>query len=233
MIVGSIMEEVEGFITALRDPDEHTRQQALDALVEIGAPAIGPLISALSDTDTNVRELAAEVLGGIGDPRAVEPLIAALRDPNETLIRVAARALGQIGDRRAVEPLISVLRDSDERARRSGANALAEIGDPQPLPQLERMAKEDRSAAYVARRAVEKIRWRQRPLEQLIAALHAEDVNIRWQAAEALGKTGDPHALRELEHAAREDKTEIWTGTTVADFARRAAEKIRQSTGNK
>ena len=38
------------------------------------------LIKALKDSDADVRERAAEVLGKMGDGRAVKPLINALKD---------------------------------------------------------------------------------------------------------------------------------------------------------
>ena len=46
--------------------------------------AIEPLIEALTaDKDDRVRWKAAEALGNIGDPRAVEPLKSALKDQGE------------------------------------------------------------------------------------------------------------------------------------------------------
>jgi HEAT repeat protein len=53
-----------------------------DKCIAIGALAVEPLITALKNSDYEVRRDAAEVLGDIGDPRAVEPLIIALKDSN-------------------------------------------------------------------------------------------------------------------------------------------------------
>jgi HEAT repeat protein len=78
---------------------------ATEALGEIGARAVEPLINALGDEDGNVRCHSAEVLGNIGDARAVDPLIEALADENEDVCSAAVEALGEIGDMRAVEPL--------------------------------------------------------------------------------------------------------------------------------
>lgn len=70
------------------------------------------LIKALGyEKEIRIRRDAAEALGEIGDPRALEPLIAALRDKDKSLTLVAAEALGQIGDPRAIEPLISIFKD--------------------------------------------------------------------------------------------------------------------------
>ena len=68
-----------------------------------------PLINMLGDKNKHssyVRQSAAQVLGKIGDKRAVEPLIKVLEDEKEYVRSSAAWALGNIGDKRAVEPLI-------------------------------------------------------------------------------------------------------------------------------
>ena len=72
--------------------------------------------------------MAAEALGKIGDPRAVELLCAALKDAGEHVRSDAPVALGKIGDARAVEPLCAALKDKD--LRKSAADALVRIGPP-------------------------------------------------------------------------------------------------------
>ena len=76
-----------------------------------------------------VRKAAAQVLGEIGDVRAVEPLIVALKNKHEDLRKTAAEALGKIGDARAVEPLRVALKDEDRDVRKAAAKALGKIGD--------------------------------------------------------------------------------------------------------
>ena len=77
--------------------------------VKIGADAVKPLIPILKEK--NFSKYAAECLGEIGDPSAVEPLILAITygsyDVDHSSI---VEALGKIGDPRAVEPLIAVLK---------------------------------------------------------------------------------------------------------------------------
>jgi HEAT repeat protein len=70
------------------------------------------------------REEAAEALGEIRDPRAVDPLIGALKDRDHEVREEAVEALGKIGDKRAVEPLNAVLGDPDPKVRRAAENAL-------------------------------------------------------------------------------------------------------------
>ena len=68
----------------------------------------------------------------------------------------------KISDVRAVEPLIRALSDPDEDVRWQAAWALGVIGEARALPELERVAQEDRSenVAEAARRAAERIRRR-------------------------------------------------------------------------
>jgi HEAT repeat protein len=88
----------------------------IEKCVEIGAPAIEPLITTLKYSHNDLTWLAAQraaaiALGIIGDTRAVEPLISALSDSDNHVRLAAAEALGKIGDVRAIEPLVAVLND--------------------------------------------------------------------------------------------------------------------------
>jgi HEAT repeat protein len=114
---------VEPLIAALKDKNWPVREAALRALqnlgwqpdrskagalywiaarrwdrcVDIGPPAVEPLIVELKDGPTDVRRAAAQALGKIGDPRAGEALIAALRDAKTDVRKAAAQALHDLG----------------------------------------------------------------------------------------------------------------------------------------
>lgn len=90
------------------------------------------LISALKDKDPMVRGDAAEVLGKIGDSRAVEPLIEALKD---IVQYIAIESLRKIGEP-AVEPLIKALKSKDTNIRSGAARALGEIKDKRAVEPL-------------------------------------------------------------------------------------------------
>ncbi len=129
---------VEPLMAALNDADEGVREAAAAALKEIGAPAVGPLVAALNHPNAAMRERAFEILaeigkpavdllvaglservqwaavdllGKVGDERAVEPLIAALRHPDIGVRLSAAHGLGNIGDGRALPELERVARE--------------------------------------------------------------------------------------------------------------------------
>src|SRR5450830_1423295 len=72
--------DIRGLIGALRhDMGPHFSNPASDALVGIGEPAVLPLCRALRSRNGDSRARAADVLGRIGDPRAIEPLARAVR----------------------------------------------------------------------------------------------------------------------------------------------------------
>ncbi len=96
--------------------------------MEIGTPAVDPLVTILGVGGAGVRQAAAGALGRIGDPRAIEPLVAALADYYAHVREAAATALGQIGDPRAVAPLVAALRDTYPEVRQAAAEALGGLG---------------------------------------------------------------------------------------------------------
>jgi hypothetical protein len=58
---------------------------------------VEPLVVVLKDENAGVREVAAQVLGKVGDTRAVKPLVAALSDKNSEVQQAAAKALIKMG----------------------------------------------------------------------------------------------------------------------------------------
>jgi len=81
----------------------------------------------LSDDDEVNRWKAAESLGRMGDPGAVEPLIDTLWDDDPRVRLKAAWALGQIGDPRAINPLRRLYRMENEGAQEIIMEAMEEI----------------------------------------------------------------------------------------------------------
>lgn len=94
---------VHPLVAALRDKEDEVTKAAAEALGKIGTPAVDALIAALKTEGT--RLTAAEVLGQIGDVRAVEPLISLLKDKNTLLRETAAGALRKTGGADAEQAL--------------------------------------------------------------------------------------------------------------------------------
>lgn len=123
---------------------------AEQALEWIGRPAVGPLLELLKQQSSYyVRQQCVDILGTIGDVRAVEPLISLLKDPAAPR-HLVATALGSIGDRRAVSPLISLLQGSDWYLKEHAALALGNIGDRAAVPSLITLLSDPKSGARSA-----------------------------------------------------------------------------------
>jgi HEAT repeat protein len=84
-------------------------------------------IQMLSDDDELSRWKAAEALGRMGDPEAVDELIGTLWDDDARVRLKAAWALGRIGDRRAYAPLQRLYRMENEWAQEIIKEALENI----------------------------------------------------------------------------------------------------------
>lgn len=192
---------VKGLIEALGyQKDDRIGHAAAEALVEIGDPAVEPLIAALKNERDKVRQSAAKALGRIGDPRAVEPLIAALQDDHGHVRELSARALGSIGDPRAVEALIAVLQGKDyEYVREAAAEALGKIGDARAIEPL-LAALQVWGLSETAAVALERLGWQ--PGRDEMAArywLAKQD----WEQCAALGTMAMHLCLALLEESAR------------------------------
>ena len=133
--------------------DDSVSRNAAQALVEIGEPAVQPLIACLWNRDQS--HLAVELLAEIGEP-AIEPLIAALKKAFRPHERVAIiKALAEIGPP-AVLPLIAVLKNGWVTERQNAARALGQIGDERAIAPLVAALK-DEDVDYLATKALKQI----------------------------------------------------------------------------
>ena len=111
--LGKIKDErvLEPLINQLRS--DEFGEDATDALVDLGPPAVEKLVAALSDKDENIRKQAVIVLGRIKQPSAIDPLIEKLSDKDWYTRLNAAAALEKIGDERGREAIKPLLKDPD------------------------------------------------------------------------------------------------------------------------
>lgn len=93
--------------------NDEFKDDAIDALVALGAPSVEKLIPALRDKDENVRKCAVLALGRIKSSEAIDPLIQMLGDKDWFTRLTAAAALESIGDDRGREAIKPLLKDSD------------------------------------------------------------------------------------------------------------------------
>ena len=137
---------VAPLISLLGKPNVNTA--AAEALTKLGSVAIEGVIAALASEDPMVRRMAAEILGNIGDKRAVDPLVNSVQTDHEYAVRTAAvAALGHLRDARAVWVLVETLKLRDEASperrpaleslRQAAQLALRRIGDPLAVKKAE------------------------------------------------------------------------------------------------
>jgi HEAT repeat protein len=107
--LSAIRERIDETFNALRAVEgaserEEARMATIIDLLGIGRPSVEILIEYLEDDDWLVREAAADLLGKIGDVRAVVPLMKRLEQDKDTGVKeLAIKALGLIGDARPTQ----------------------------------------------------------------------------------------------------------------------------------
>ena len=111
--LGKIRDErvLEPLMQQLRN--DEFMEDATDALVNLGEPALPGLIKALKDKEELVRKQAVIALGRIKSPQAIDPLIEMLQNKDWFTRLTAAAALEAIGDERGREAIRPLLKDSD------------------------------------------------------------------------------------------------------------------------
>jgi hypothetical protein len=109
-------EQIAALVAALGEPEHPLHAGAVDALVQIGVPAVPALNAAMApDQPWLSAYRAAEAAGRIGDGRATNALIGALQHPNSNVRWSAVRALTQAGDMRAMLELHRVAQNDQGR----------------------------------------------------------------------------------------------------------------------
>src|SRR6267143_1335058 len=93
--------------------NDEFKDDAVNALVELGEPALSRLIKALKDKDENVRKQAVKALGLIKHANAIDPLIDMLADSDFYIRVMAAAGLEAIGDDRGREAIKPLMKDPD------------------------------------------------------------------------------------------------------------------------
>lgn len=182
------------------------RDAAMEALVTIGQPAVGPLIQALRDQTPLVRETAAYLLiilresGAPGVEWAEPNLIEALQDQLSDVRKAAAVALSVIGGAQAVGPMIQALKDPDADVRKIAAAALGSMKSTQGVaPLAEALEDVDQQVRKAAVKALGAIGGGQ-AVAPLVKALKDNENEVQKTAIGAFEKIGEP-AIAALEKA--------------------------------
>jgi len=104
---------------------------AIVGLIVNSGSRVDSLVQDLNSQSRAQRIWAAQTLGHLKDPLAVQALSAALKDQDPMLRRCAVRALGQINNARSVEILASAMEHWDDKVRKEAAACLSKrMGHP-------------------------------------------------------------------------------------------------------
>lgn len=166
------------------------------ALVNIGTPAIAPLLEVFtSHTNETLRHSAARTLGHLEADQAVGALIEALEDPSEMVRWASVSALGTIKHPSAAGPLVRMLVYQDVHWMTT--KALRRIGAPTIEPLVgalkHELAPVRRSAALVLGSIAD--RW---VVGRMLPSLKDPDERVREAVAKALGNIADERAAEPL-----------------------------------
>ncbi len=216
------MEAVEAvpiLIERLKDPDDHVRERAMEALGRIGDPrAWKPLIiAAHKDPSPTLRKKAEDVVesfagGGRHGPDP-ETLHAQLTDPDPIRRRAAAKALSSRGNWWSIAPLIAALSDDDPEVRRLAARALGDLQDRRAVKPL--IAVLPRTKGLERHTVITALGVLKDDLavEPLLPYLLAPDPDTRRFTARALANIGSPKAapglIKALEDIIPENRREV------------------------
>ena len=144
------------------------------------------------------RAFAAELLGRVGNGRAVPALLETVRattTEDGDVREVALRALARIGDPVAVAPLIETLKTAEAWLAPRIADILGRHGDLVTEPMIAFLEQEERHPARAWAAAVLGEVKAPRAYPVLVRALNDLDDEVRAKSAGALGRLGDPRAV--------------------------------------
>ncbi len=139
--IGSDPALIAKLVAALGEDDNAgLRNSASEVLVYVGSPAVDSLLTRLREGSKDERKLAADILGDIGDRRAVGHLTDSLSDSDENVRAAAAEALGMLGDREVAGRLVELLRSDGLLVQLSCLDALDRLNAEAPWELLKELA---------------------------------------------------------------------------------------------
>ena len=197
-------------IDEIRLEPTYIKEAASGELTRMGPAAVPALLERLqSNAEENwVKAYIVDVLGNIGDRRAIEPLFELLPIEDIDLVSSVPYALVQIGDL-DINQLLKALEDKRWRVRASVAMILGEIGGENMISPLHQMlVDENPTVIWHSISALGKI-GDHRSVHPIIKMLQHSGSSVRGNAADALGKIGDASAANVLINALSDDNVSV------------------------
>ncbi len=215
---------VELLIGQLKSEDLEVRRSAVVALGRIGDSTAAPaLLESLNDESLAID--AANALGQIGDPRAVDGLVNLIGNTDASVRQAAVSALNSLTVSSMSERIIPLLHDPDPNVRESAVKIAGYFGYPESAGALLELSHdEDERVRCVALEHLPYVED-ERVLDVLVHAMKEETPNVRAAAARALGHTFAPETLKPLVEGLSDE--DVW----VRYFSARALGRLRSEDG--
>jgi len=172
--------------------DKHN-QVKISAILALGSirdvEGVAPLIKILEEgNDSRVRLAAIQVLGKLGDKRAVLVLSNTFTDSDVVIRRASVKSLGEIRAEESFSSLIDALSDGDMDVRQNAAESLGNLGNKKAIKPLNKRLKREKDlmAKVVISRALSLL-GSKKGLKVALKGTESKDFRIRLVACEALG----------------------------------------------
>lgn len=187
------------YVELLSSPDPGVRKSAAFKLILRGDKVVPQLLEVLENGPDSTRYIVIQLLGKIGDERAVQPLVEILKNAEESSIREeTAEALGKMGSPLAMQPLIETLRkDEVPEVRVEAVRGLINLrlGNPEPLVEaLEDWFPQVRKEALIGLVRLRHGGWG----EYLLALAKDPDPEVRYIAIQLIGRRGEKKGIAAL-----------------------------------
>jgi len=191
-------------LAKVESPDAEIRAAAARSLaqfqVQRSVAALTELASA--DAESSVRAAALTSLGEIDHESVFAPVLIAFGDEAREVRAAAARSLSRLNFDRA-DAYVRVAETADAQTMREVARACIKAGMAGQA--IDRLASEDRRAAYEAFSMLSLLAKSNETEPILDAIEHHADINVRLSAVRLLGSTGGTEALGRLRQLAVRD----------------------------
>lgn len=187
---GCAEKRVQEHIDHLSDPDRQVREKAGQELVALGHRSVPPLLARARAGSDTLQYISAQILGQIGDQRAIPFLRQLGRHDNQHIRREAILALGMMETPILIDTLARVLAsDPDTSVRRAATWSLGNLRDTLAVPSL--IAALDDSSALVRQHILTSLNrlWTADASPRAVVAALKEDSDptVRYIAAQILG----------------------------------------------
>lgn len=185
------MGAINPLIDSIKDIANNARERVGYKFLEIGEPAVEPLVEALNNPNKDVRAWAADTLGEIGDEKAAQPLLESFKDHEWSVRKSSAIALSRIGDKCSLKPLKEALNDKGKYVRIDAAIAFGLMGDKSSVKILiEALRDTDKSVRQQCAHALG-VTGDKSAIRYLKELLDDPEEEVRKAAAAALGQIGE------------------------------------------